>query len=82
MSTLTACIQHSFGSPSHSNQTRKRNKIYSNWKGRGKVVIICRSHVTMYSKPKNFTQNLLEVINKLGKVVGHKINKLKLVEFL
>ena len=27
MSTLTTIIQHSFGSPSHGNERRKRNKI-------------------------------------------------------
>ena len=42
MPTLTTSIQHSIGTPSHSNQTRKRNKRYPNWKGRGKIVIIFR----------------------------------------
>ena len=32
MPTLTSSIQHSIGSPSHSNQTR--NKRYPNWTGR------------------------------------------------
>ena len=41
MPTLTTSFQHSIGSPSHSNQTRKINKMYPNWKGRGKIVIIC-----------------------------------------
>ena len=35
MPTLTTSIQNSIGSPSHSNQTGKRNKMYPNWKGRG-----------------------------------------------
>ena len=35
-------IQHIFESPSHSSQTRKRNRIYPNWKGRSKTVTICR----------------------------------------
>ena len=40
---LSPCsIQHSIGGPSQSNQTRKRNKRYPNWKRRGKIVIICR----------------------------------------
>ena len=30
------------GSPSHSNQTRKRNKRHANWKGGSKTVIVCR----------------------------------------
>ena len=35
-------LLHSIGSPSHSNQTRKRNKRHSNWKGVSKTVIVCR----------------------------------------
>ena len=30
MTSLTTPIQHSIGSPSHSNQTRKKNKRYPN----------------------------------------------------
>ena len=42
MSTFTTSIQHSIGSPSHSNQTRKRNKRHPNWKRGRKTVIVCR----------------------------------------
>ena len=42
MPTLTTCIQHNMGSPSHSSQTNKRNKKYLNWKRRGKIVTVCR----------------------------------------
>ena len=42
MPTLTTPVQHSIGSPSHSNQTRKRNKRHPNWKGGSKTVIVCR----------------------------------------
>ena len=35
-------IQHSFGSPSHGNQRRKRNKRNTNWKRRSKTVTVCR----------------------------------------
>ena len=31
MSTFTTFIQHSTGSPSHSNKTKRRNKKYLNW---------------------------------------------------
>ena len=41
MSVFTIFIQHSTGSPSHSNQTR-RNKRHPNCKGKSKIVIICR----------------------------------------
>ena len=37
LSTITTIIQHSFGSPSHSNQRRKRNKRNPNQK-RSKAV--------------------------------------------
>ena len=39
---LTTIIQHSFGSFSHSNQRRKRNKRNPNWKRRSKAVTVCR----------------------------------------
>ena len=42
MSTLTTIIQHSFGSPSHGNQRRKRNKRNTNQDGRSKTVTIGR----------------------------------------
>ena len=42
MPTLTTFIQHSFGSPGHSNQRRKRNKRNTNWKRRSKIVTVCR----------------------------------------
>ena len=42
MPTVTTVIQYGTGSPKHSNQTRRRNKRYPNWKGRSITVIICR----------------------------------------
>ena len=42
MPTLTTVIQHSIGSPSHSNQTNKRNKRHPDSKRRGKTVTVCR----------------------------------------
>ena len=39
---LTTIIQHSFGSFSHSNQRRKRNKRNPNQKRRSKAVTVCR----------------------------------------
>ena len=40
--TLTTIIQHSFGSFSHGNQRRKRNKRNPNQKSRSKAVTVCR----------------------------------------
>ena len=42
MPTLTTTIQHSFGSFSHSNQRRKRNKRNPDWKRRSKALTVCR----------------------------------------
>ena len=40
MSALTATIQHSFGSPGHGKQRRKRNKKNPNLKG-SKTLNVC-----------------------------------------
>ena len=37
VSTFTTSIQYSIGSPSHKNQTRKKNKRHQNWKGGSKL---------------------------------------------
>ena len=50
MPTLTTTIQHSFGSPSQSNQRRERNKWNLNWRKRSKTVTICRWHDTIHRK--------------------------------
>ena len=42
MPALVTFIQQSIGSPSHSNQTRKRNKRNPNLKERSKTVTVCR----------------------------------------
>ena len=42
MSTFTTIIQHSFGSPSHGNRRRKRNKMNPNWEGRSKTITVCK----------------------------------------
>ena len=41
VSTFTTIIQHSSGSPSYSNQRRKRNKKNPHWK-RSKPLTVCR----------------------------------------
>ena len=48
--TLTT-TSHSFGSFSHSNQRRKRNKRNPDWKRRSKTLTICRWHDSPHRKP-------------------------------
>ena len=50
MSAFTTPIQHSIGSPNHSNQMSKRNKRHTNWKGGSKTVIVCRWHDSVHRK--------------------------------
>ena len=42
VSTVITIIQHSSGSPSYSNQRRKRNKRNPDQKRRSKVLTVCR----------------------------------------
>ena len=81
LSTLTTMIQHSFGSVSHSNQRRKRNKRNTDWK-RSKTVTVCQWHDTILENPKDAPRKLLELINEFGKVAGYKINAQKCLVFL
>ena len=68
---LTIFIQHSFGSPSHSNQRRKRNKRNPDWK-RSKT--LTDDMILNLEKPKDATRKLLELINEYSKVAGYKFN--------
>ena len=81
MSTLTTVIQHSFGSPSHGSQRRKRNKRNTNWKRRSKTVTV-DDMILYIDNPKDATRKLLELISEFGKVAGYKINAQKSLAFL
>ena len=75
MSTLATIIQHSFGSPSHGNQRRKRKGIQI---GKEEVKLSLFADDILYiENPKDATSNLLELINEFGKVAGYKINAQK-----
>ena len=82
MSTLATFIQHSFGSPSHSNQRRRRNKRNPNWKEEIKLSLFADDKILYIKNPKDATRKLLELINEFGKVAGYKINMQKSVAFL
>ena len=82
MPSLTTPIQHSIGSPSHSNQTRKRNKRHPNWKGGNETVTVCRWHGTVHGKSYRLHQKLLDLINEFGKTAGYKVNTQKSKAFL
>ena len=57
--TLTTSIQHNIGSPSHSNQTRKRNKRYPNQKEEAKFSLYVDDMILYIENPKDSTQKTI-----------------------
>ena len=72
MLTLTTSIQHSIGSPSHSNQTRKRNKGIQIGREEVKLLLFADVMIFYTENSKVATRLLLELINELA--AGCKIN--------
>ena len=81
MSTVATIIKHRFGSPSHGNQKKKRNKSNTNWK-RSKTVTVADDIILYIDNPTDATRKLLELINEFGKVSGYTINAQKSLAFL
>ena len=79
--TLTA-IQHSFQSPNHRNQRRKRNKRNPDWRRRSKTLKFADDMILYIENPKDSTRKLLELVNEYSKVAGYKINTQKSLAFL
>ena len=84
MPTLTNLIQHSIGSPSHSNQADKRNKRHPNRKRRQdvKLSLYADDRIPYIENSKDSIQKLLNLISKCSKVAGYKINIRKSITFL
>ena len=83
MLTLTTTIQHSFGSPSHSNQRKKKEKKgIQIGKEEVKLLLFADDMILYIENPKDTTRKLLELINEYGKVAGYKINTQKSLAFL
>ena len=80
--TLTTIIQHRFGSPTFSNQRRKRNKRTPDWKIKVKISLFADDMILYIENPKDTTRKLLELINEMRKVTGYKINTQKSLAFL
>ena len=82
MSTFTTIIQHSSGSPSCSNQRRKKIKGIQIRKEEIKLSLFS-DDMTLYAEiPKDAIRKLLELINESGKVTGYKVNTQKSLALL
>ena len=82
MPALTTPIQHSIGSPTHRNQTRKSNKRQPNWKGGNETVTVADDMIVYMENPVDSTKKLLYLINEFGKTAGYKVNTQKSKTFL
>lgn len=82
MPAFSTSVQHGTGSPSQSNQARKGNKRYTNWKGRSKISCVLRWYHLICEKPHTSRKNLLELINEFSKFEGYKANTQKSVAFI
>lgn len=82
MLNLTTVIQHSIGSPSHSNQTNKRIKGIQIGREEVKFSLYADDMILYIENSKDTTQKLLELINEFSRVAGYKINIQKSVAFL
>ena len=63
--TLATVIWHSFGSPSHGNQRRKRNKRNPR-KRRSMTVLFADDTILYIENPKDVIRKLLELINEFN----------------
>ena len=82
MLPLATFIQHSIGSPCHSNQIRKTNKRDPNWKRRVKLSLFAVNKTLYIENPKVTTRKLLELFSEFGNIAGYKINTQKSLAFL
>ena len=82
LSTFTTIIQHSFGSLTYINQTRKRNKRNPDWKRRCKLSLFSDDMILHIENHKDSIKKLLELISEFSKVAAYKVNTQKSLGFL
>ena len=70
MPSLTTPIQHSTGSPSHNNQTRKTIKGILIGKEQMKLSLVADDMIVYIENPIDSTKKLLDPMNEFGKTAG------------
>ena len=81
MPTLTTTIQHSFGSLPTSIRAEKGIKVIQIVKEEVKPSLCAYDMILYMENPKDFTRQLLELINEYSKVAGYKIKTQKSLAF-
>jgi hypothetical protein len=66
----TTLIQISALIFSRRNDTRKRNKIAANMRGRGQIIV--DDMILCFKDPKDSTRKLLDLVNTLSKIEKYK----------
>ena len=81
MPSLTTPIQHSTGSPSHSNWPKKKKKEKEKeikgiqiGKEEMKLSLFTDDMIVYLENPIDSTKKLLDLINEFGKTAGYKVN--------
>ena len=75
MPSLVNFIQHSIGSPSHSNHTRKyKIKYIQTGRKEVKLSLFANDMILYIQNSIDSTKQLLELVNEFSKVAGYKIN--------
>ena len=82
MPSLNTPIQHSTGSPSHSNQRREAIKGIQIGKEEMKLSLFADDMIVYMENPIDSTKKLLDLINEFGKTAGYKVNTQKSKAFL
>ena len=81
VSTFATIIQHSPGSPSYSNQRKKKRNKRNPDQKRSKA-LTADDMILYIENPKDSIRKLLELISEISKVAGYKINTKKSFTFL
>ena len=80
MSTFTAIIQHSFGSPSYSKEEKEKKGIQIGKEV--KLSLFADDMILYIEKLKETIRKSLELISEFSKVAWYKINTQKSLAFL
>ena len=72
MSTFITSVQHSIGSPSHRDKTRKRKSSNQFVKEEAKLSMFADDMIVYIENPRDSTKKLLDLISEFGKTAGFK----------